>query len=166
MHHKIVVNLYSWKGFITRELSISSFKYVVSDFFAIYCQNFEMIFLNWYNFLSSRCRDLKIYWYRENKSICYDSWERESWALTVKIYGLQLCFHLGFHVSKLRFFVSLSSLCPCRSSKEKSISALAHCSRVIFLQNLKEQTKFENPKKNFGVSFQTLNSIFFKNSKH
>ena len=51
-------------------------------------------------------------------------------------------------------------------SKEKSISALAHCSRVIFLQNLEEQTKFENAKKNFGVSFQTLNSIFFKNSKH
>ena len=51
-------------------------------------------------------------------------------------------------------------------SKDKSISALAHCSRVIFLQNLKEQKKFENPKKNFGVSFQTLNSIFFKNSKH
>ena len=55
------------------------------------------------------------------------------------------------------------------SSKDKSISALAHCSRVIsliFLQNLKEQIKFEIFKKNFGVSFQTLNSIFFKNSKH
>ena len=34
-----------------------------------------------------------------------------------------------------------------RGSKDKSISALAHCSRVIFLiflQNLKEQIKFEN----------------------
>ena len=33
-------------------------------------------------------------------------------------------------------------------SKDKSISALAHCSRVIFLiffQNLKEQIEFENP---------------------
>ena len=48
-------------------------------------------------------------------------------------------------------------------SKDKSISALAHCSRVIFLiflQNLKEQTKFENALKNLGVSFQTLNSFF------
>ena len=50
-------------------------------------------------------------------------------------------------------------------SKDKSISALAHCSRVIFLiflQNLKEQIKFEILKKNFGVSIQTLNSIFFQ----
>ena len=33
-------------------------------------------------------------------------------------------------------------------SMDKSISALAHCLRVIFLiflQNLKEQIKFENP---------------------
>ena len=54
-------------------------------------------------------------------------------------------------------------------SKDKSISALAHCSRVIFLiflQNLKEQIKFEILKKNFGVSFQTLNGNGQFNSKH
>ena len=51
-------------------------------------------------------------------------------------------------------------------SKDKSISALAHCSRLnflIFLQNLKEQIKFKDAlKKNFGVYFQTLNRIFFQ----
>ena len=51
------------------------------------------------------------------------------------------------------------------SSKDKIILALAHCSRVIFLiflQNLKEQINLKMLKKNFGVSFQTLNSIFLR----
>ena len=54
-------------------------------------------------------------------------------------------------------------------SQDKSISALAHCSRVIFLvflQNLKEQTKFENAlKKPWGLLSNTK-QFFFKNSKH
>ena len=39
-------NRYVLKGFVTKELSISSFKYVVSDLYPvdIYHQNFEMIF--------------------------------------------------------------------------------------------------------------------------
>ena len=54
---KKAVNLYSIKGFVTKELSISSFKYVVSDLYPvdIYRQNFEMIFrkLISFSFLSS-----------------------------------------------------------------------------------------------------------------
>ena len=74
MYHKKAANPYSWKGFVTKELLISSFKYVVGDFYPvdIYRQNFEMIFLNWYHFLSSRRRDLKLY--REDKLILHDSW--------------------------------------------------------------------------------------------
>ena len=49
-------------------------------------------------------------------------------------------------------------------SKDKSISALAHCSRVIFLiflQNLKEQTKFENAfKKPWGLLSNTKQFFF------
>ena len=56
-HQKKAVNLYSIKGFVTKELSISSFKYVVSDLYPvdIYRQNFEMIFrkLISFSFLSS-----------------------------------------------------------------------------------------------------------------
>ena len=74
MYHKKAENLYSWKGFVTKELLISSFKYVVSDFYPvdIYRQNFEMISRNWYHFLSSRRRDLKLY--REDILILHDSW--------------------------------------------------------------------------------------------
>ena len=42
--------------------------------------------VNWYHFLSSRRRDLKLYWYREDKSICYDSWEWKSRAFIGKIH--------------------------------------------------------------------------------
>ena len=108
------VNLYSWKGFVTKELSISSFKYVVSDLYPvdIYRQNFEMIFRKLISFLSPRRRDLKLYWYREDKSICYDSWERKSRAFIGKIYRLQLCFHLRFDSPKLRIFCISQQFVP------------------------------------------------------
>ena len=54
-------------------------------------------------------------------------------------------------------------------SKDKSISALAHCSRVIFLiflQNLKEQIKYENAKKKLWGLLSNTKQYFFKNSKH
>ena len=56
-------NRYVLKGFVTKELSISSFKYVVGDLYPvdIYRQNFEMIFRKLISFLSPRRRDLKLY---------------------------------------------------------------------------------------------------------
>ena len=72
-----------------------------------------MIFRNWYHFLSSRCRDLKLYWYCEDKLILHDSSERKSWALIGKIYRLQLRSHLGFDASKLRiFYISQQFVAP------------------------------------------------------
>ena len=53
--------------------------------------------------------------------------------------------------------------------KDKSISALAHCSRVIFLiflQNLKEQIKFENALKKLWGLLSNTKQYFFKNSKY
>ena len=60
MRHKKAVNLYSWKGFVTKELTC-----IVKTF-------------NWFFVID-------MIWYREDKSICYDSWERKSWALMGKI---------------------------------------------------------------------------------
>ena len=60
MRHKKAVNLYSWKGFVTKELTC-----IVKTF-------------NWFSVID-------MIWYREDKSICYDSWERKSWALMGKI---------------------------------------------------------------------------------
>ena len=75
-------------------------------------QNFEMIFRNWYHFLSSRRRDLKLYWYCEDKLILHDSSERKSWALIGKIYRLQLHSHLRFDASKLRIFYISQQFVP------------------------------------------------------
>ena len=49
------------------------------------------------------------------------------------------------------------------SSKDKSISALAHCSRLIFLiflQNLKGQIKFEMLKRLWGLLSNTKQYFF------
>ena len=86
--------------------------------------------VNWYHFLSSRRRDLKLYWYREDKSICSDSWERKSRAFIGKIYRLQLRFHLRFDASKL--FVSLSSLCPRRSRRSTYNTWRPHYRKFLF----------------------------------